>query len=69
MRWNLSTQRRQSLVLIAGLGLVVCGCGERTNSIIPTPTQSAPPASEWKGAYTGTGTDPNTPPVAGTPGK
>jgi hypothetical protein len=67
MRWNLSTQRRQSLVLIAGLGLVVSGCGESTNSAMNTPT--APPGSAATGVYTGTGTDPNTPPVAGTPGK
>ena len=59
MRWNLSTRRRLSLVLIVGLGLVVSGCGERENSIIPTPTKTAPPASEWKGLYNGSGSDPN----------
>ncbi len=67
MRWNLSTRRGLSLGLIAGLGLVVSGCGESTNSIIPTPTKSAPPASEWKGVYNGTGSDPDTPPIAGIP--
>jgi hypothetical protein len=60
MRWNSSTRRRRSLVflLIAGLGLVASGCGENVNSVIPTPTKTAPPASEWKGLYNGSGSDP-----------
>ncbi len=69
MRWNSSKRRRQSLVLLAGLGLVVSGCGEKTNSIIPTPTQTAPPASEWKGLYQGSGSDPNRVVDGSTPAK
>jgi hypothetical protein len=69
MRWNLSMQRRRSLVLIAALGLVASGCGESTNSIIPTPTKTAPPASEWKGLYNGSGSDPNRVVDGSTPSK
>ena len=64
MRWNLAMQRGLSLILLMGLGLVVSGCGPSENSIIPTPTQTAPPASAWKGVYQGNGSDPQTPPVA-----
>ena len=69
MRWNLSTRRRLSLVLIAALGLAVSGCGNGENSIIPTPTKTAPPASEWKGLYNGSGSDPYRVDDGSTPGK